>query len=69
MASSKFYFRCKSNPDAAPLVLESFWEAREMKDHPDYERIDAMGEVIPDEADSAENQIPMHVAGIGKRAA
>lgn len=62
MASTKFYFRCKANPTAAPLVLESFWEAAEMKNHPDYERIDEMGEVVLDEADSAENQIPIAIA-------
>jgi hypothetical protein len=65
---SKFYFRCKTNPTAAPLVLESFWEAKEMKNHPDYERIDEFGEVIVDEQDTAENPIPFHPAG-QKRAA
>ena len=45
----KFYFRCKSNPDAKPLVLETTWEAKEMLEHPDYERIDETGEVILDD--------------------
>jgi len=56
--SQKFYFRCKTNPTAAPLVLESYWEAQEMRNHPDYERIDEFGEVIVDEADQAERPIP-----------
>jgi hypothetical protein len=54
----QFYFRCKTNPSAKPLVLESFWEAQEMRNHPDYERIDAFGEVIVGEEDQAENSIP-----------
>jgi hypothetical protein len=66
--SQKFYFRCKTNPTAAPLMLDSFWEAKEMKSHPDYERIDEFGEVIVDEQDNAENPIPFHSAG-QKRAA
>lgn len=55
---AKFYFRCKVNPTAAPLVLDTFWEAREMRDHPDYERIDEFGEVVVEEEDTAENRIP-----------
>jgi hypothetical protein len=59
----KFYFRCKTNSSAPPLVLDSYWEAQEMKGHPDYERIDEFGEVIVSEEDQAENSIPFHPAG------
>ena len=58
-----YYFRCKPNPTAPLLVLESFWEAEEMKNHPDYERVDEFGEVIADEASQAPHPIPFHVAG------
>lgn len=60
--TTKFYFRCKTNPSAPPLVLSTFWEAEEMKRHPDYERIDEFGEVIVSEADTAENRIPIQTA-------
>jgi len=67
--SQKFYFRCTTNPTAKPLVLDSYWEAQEMRNHPDYERIDEFGEVIVDEADQAERPIPfVSVAQATKRA-
>lgn len=66
MASKPFFFRCKSNPSAPLLKLETFWEADEMSNHPDYERVDEFGEVIVDERDSAESQIPMEVAAAGR---
>jgi hypothetical protein len=44
--SKAYYFRCKSNPSTKPLVLNTAWEAKEMKNHPDYEQIDETGEVI-----------------------
>ena len=62
MASTKFYFRCKTNPNAPILTLETFWEAQEMINHPDYERIDETGEVIVSEEDTAENRIPIQTA-------
>ena len=68
MSAKKFYFRCTTNPTAKPLVLESYWEAQEMRNHPDYERIDEFGEVIVDESDLAENSIPFHPAGKTRRA-
>lgn len=55
---SKFFFRCKTNPSAPLLELDTFWEAEEMKDHPDYERIDEAGELVVYEEDSAPNRIP-----------
>jgi hypothetical protein len=55
--TKQFYFRCKSNPSAPPLVLASSWEAKEMQDHPDYEQIDETGEVIVNE-DELEGTIP-----------
>lgn len=60
---TKYYFRCKSNLNAPILTLDTYWEANEMRDHPDYERIDEMGEVIVDEAEQAENRIPFKMGG------
>lgn len=68
MSAKKYYFRCKANPNAAPLVLETYWEAQEMLNHPDYERIDEAGEVIVEEKDTAENQIPIEMALPRRRA-
>ena len=55
--SKEFYFRCTTNPSAPPLTLGTSWEAKEMRGHPDYEEIDAMGEVIVTE-DEIEGTIP-----------
>jgi hypothetical protein len=60
---AEFFFRCKSNPTAPLLVLTTFWEAKEMRNHPDYERIDEFGELVKDEQDEAPGQIPLAIAG------
>lgn len=60
--STPFFFRCKTNRSAPLLVLDTIWEANEMKNHPDYERIDEMGEVIVDETENAPTQIPFVMA-------
>ena len=66
MSATKYYFRCTANPNAPLLVLGTYWEAQEMLNHPDYERIDENGEVIVDEKDEAESQIPLAVAKLGR---
>jgi hypothetical protein len=56
----KFYFRCTANPKAPILVLETFWEAEDMKRNPDYIRVDADGNEIKDEErEAAENPVPL----------
>lgn len=67
MSDQKFYFRCKSNPSAPPLVLTTYWEAKEMQNHPDYERIDEFGEVIVSEEDKAEGGIPLVMTSQARR--
>lgn len=54
-----YYFRCKTNPGAKVLEIHTAWEAKEMRNHPDYERIDETGEVIVDQ-DELEGTIPFH---------
>ena len=56
--TDKFYFRCKSNPKGPYLVLENYWEAVEMRGHPDYERVNELGVVIAHEEDQAPQRIP-----------
>jgi len=58
MTKAKFIFRCKTNPSAPPMEFENYWEAEEMMRHPDYERIDAKGNVIASEAEQAGQRIP-----------
>lgn len=41
------YFRCKTGGKHAPLLELTPAEARDMKNHPDYERVNEFGEVIP----------------------
>ncbi len=60
MAQKYFYFRCISNPNG-PLLKLVGWEAREMKEHPDYEEVDEFGEVVERE-DYSDESIPMTVA-------
>lgn len=50
------YFRCRTNPTAPLLKLEA-WEARDMKNHPDYERVDETGEVVTS-VDELDGTIP-----------
>ena len=58
MSEAKFYFQCTTNPAAPLLELDSFWEAEEMKGHPDYVRVTAAGKPVKVEADSAAQRIP-----------
>jgi len=60
--TKRFYFRCKSNPNGPILTLDTFWEAQEMRNHPDYERIDEFGERVVDEQEQAERPIPLVTA-------
>ena len=41
--SKKFYFQCTSNPQGPLLVLDNYWEAKDMKLHPDYVEVDEDG--------------------------
>jgi hypothetical protein len=56
--SVMFFYRCKSNLNA-PLLKLTAWEAREMANHPDYERVDEFGEVV-ETTDDMEGTIPFH---------
>lgn len=67
MSATKFYFRCKTNPDGPILEVDTVWEMQEMRNHPDYERIDEFGEVVVSEEENAEHPIPFHPTG-AKRA-
>lgn len=55
--SKEYHFRCKSNPNASLLTINTAWEAKEMRNHPDYEQVDEFGEVIVQE-DELEGTIP-----------
>lgn len=68
MSGKQYFFRCKSNLKAPLLVLDTFWEAEEMKNHPDYERVDEFGEVVVDEASQAPHPIPFHMTGSAAKA-
>jgi hypothetical protein len=54
--SKMIFFRCKSNPNG-PLLPLTPGEAREMVNHPDYERVDEFGEVV-DVEDELDGTIP-----------
>jgi len=58
-AGKKFYFKgINSGPYAPLLVLDSYWEAKEMETNPEYVRVTAEGVVIPREEDAAESRLP-----------
>lgn len=51
----KFYFLCNTNPTAPLLVLETDWEAREMRTNPDYDPVDQDGlPIVLDEPETVE---------------
>jgi hypothetical protein len=57
---SKFYFKCTANPNAPVLVLDTYWEAEEMRTHPDYVRVDEHGDLVIDaERDNAPHRFPL----------
>ena len=58
-AGRKFYFKCLGNPRAPLLVLDTYWEAKEMRGNPEYARVDAAGNPWPDEEADAPTQIPV----------
>lgn len=45
----KHYFRCRSNPSAPLLVLDSEWEAKEMRLNLEYDHVDEDGLPVVDE--------------------
>ena len=57
-----YFFRCKSNPTGGPLLKLTAGEAREMENHPDYERVDEFGEVV-ETTDDMEGTIPFQGSG------
>ena len=57
----KFRFICRTNPSAPALVLDHYWEAREMFGHPDYFEVDVDGNRVLRREDAAPTQIPMRV--------
>ena len=50
--SEAYYFRCRTNPTAPLLVLQTEWEAKEMKTNPDYDRVDEDGLPVVVEEDA-----------------
>ena len=54
---SQFYFRCRSNPKGPLVVLNSKWEADEMKNHPDYDQVDEDGIPVVPEHERGETPI------------
>lgn len=56
------YFRCKTGGKHAPLLALTPAEAREMENHPDYERVDEFGEVI-ESYDDLDGTIPFQGSG------
>lgn len=56
----KRYFRCCTNPNGPLLILDTDWEADEMKTNPDYDEVDESG--LPVVVDNSEAQlIPFRV--------
>ena len=55
--SKPYVFRCRTNPNGPLLTLSTAWEAKEMRNHPDYEQIDEAGEVVQS-VDEIEGTIP-----------
>ena len=56
--SESYYFRCRTNPTAPLLILDTEWEAREMKANLEYDRVDEDGlpVVVEEDAQPEEQQ-------------
>jgi len=58
MPATQRYFRCLTGGPHAPLLKLEYWEAEEMKGHPEYEEVTADGERVADVArENAPNRI------------
>ena len=49
----KNYYRCRSNPSAPLLVLDSEWEVREMRQNLEYDHVDEDGLPVVDAEEAA----------------
>ena len=52
----KNYYRCRSNPSAPLLVLDSEWEAKEMRLNLEYDHVDSDGLPVVDEEESTPDE-------------
>ena len=52
----KNYYRCRSNPSAPLLVLDSEWEAKEMRQNLEYDHVDEDGLPVVDEVEAASEE-------------
>jgi hypothetical protein len=59
MTDGKSYFRCRANPKAPLLVLDTEWERKEMKKNLEYDPVDADGLpiVVPDDEEDTASQV------------
>ena len=57
--AKQFHFRCTANRSAPILTVNTPWEAKDMRSHPDYEELNELGEVI-EQVDEMEGTIPFH---------
>jgi hypothetical protein len=39
----EYWFKCSSNENAPAMKVDSLWEARDMRNHPDYYEVDETG--------------------------
>lgn len=59
-AGKRFYFKAlRAGPSTPLLVLDTYWEAMEMKSNPEYIRVHADGTPYPDEEAEAAPRIPI----------
>jgi len=54
----KFIFRCIANPKGPLFVTDNFYEAEDMRKHPDYQEEDADGNLVINQRDLAPTRIP-----------
>jgi hypothetical protein len=55
--TQKFIFRCTSNPKGPLFITDNFYEAEDMRKHPDYQEEDKDGNVIVQQKDLAPGRI------------
>jgi hypothetical protein len=60
MTQQLYRFKCTANPNGPLFITEQFWEAVDMRKHPDYIEVDEHGDLILNPETQAEQRIPFN---------
>lgn len=52
-----YWFKCSSNENAPAMRIDSLWEAKDMRNHPDYYEVDETGLPVGNQEEAAPARI------------